>query len=196
MLRIGSAPSPTLHAINATLHREPIASLAHAYFWCLFLVFWTPIAIVALQVRALFRVLFWLATGSRKGGCDPENPKQRCELAVVITGCDGGIGKELAMWAADAGYVVFAGCLEKHKSWEGLLPDGLFPMQMDVTKDDQVAAAVKTVEAWLKSQNNEAKDESKQKRVLHALVNNAGVGTGGLVDWADLSDFQFCIDGN
>lgn len=114
---------------------------------------------------------------------------------MVITGCDGGIGKEMALWAADAGYVVFAGCLEKQKCWEGLLPDRLFPMQMDVTNDEQVAEAVKTVEAWLKNQKKEAKDEQKKKRVLHALINNAGVGTGGLVDWADLSDFQFCIDG-
>ena len=184
-----------LHAINAALHREPISSLAHAYYWCMFLIFWTPVAIVVLQVRAIVSAIMWLAVGNRKGACDPENPTQKYEMAVVITGCDGGFGKELALWAVDAGYVVFAGCLQKQTSWQGLLPDGLIPLQMDVTKDDQVADAVKTVEAWLNSENDKTNDEPKKKRVLHALVNNAGVGTGGLVDWADLREFQFCIDG-
>jgi len=186
---IGSPPGPLLQSLNAVLHREPIASLAYACFWCLFLVFWTPIAILALQVRALIHVVFW-ASGRKPGACDPVNPKQKYELGIVVTGCDSGFGKELALWAADAGYIVFAGCLEKKKSWEGLLPEGLIPLQMDVTNADQVASAVEVVQDWLKHECGDGKT-----RVLHSLINNAGVGSGGLVDWADLSAFQFCIDG-
>lgn len=195
MLRAGERPGPALQGINAALHREPVSSLFHAFYWCLVLIVGTPVAIAVLLVRALARVIGWLAFGSSKGACDPKRPDQKSEMAVVITGCDGGFGRELALSAVDAGYVVFAGCLEKQNSWPGLLPDGLIPIQMDVTKDDQVAVAVTTVKAWLNHEEAKANDEPKKKRVLHALINNAGVGTGGLVDWADLSSFQFCIDG-
>jgi len=193
-----SPPGPALQSINAALHREPLASIFHAYFWCLFLLCWTPVAIVALQVRAAIRLLFWFlaAAGGHRGRaawCDPNRSQQEYEMAVVITGCDCGFGKELALWAADAGYIVFAGCREKNSSLEGLVPDRLITLQMDVTSDEQVAGAVKAVEAWLKGSGTQY--EKKKRRVLHALINNAGVGTGGLVDWARLSDFQFCIDG-
>ena len=196
MLRAGERPGRALQRMNAALHCEPVASLFHAFYWCVVLIVGTPVAIAVLSVRALVRVIGWFVVGNRKGACDPNHPEQTSEMALVITGCDGGFGRELALAAVDAGYVVFAGCLQKHKSWPGLLPDGLIPIQMDVTNDDQVSAAVETVKAWLTNkERNNANGVPKKKRVLHALINNAGVGTGGLVDWADLADFQFCIDG-
>ena len=160
-----SPPGPALQSINAALHREPLASIFHAYFWCLFLVCWTPVAIIALQVRAAIRLVFWLlaaAAGGHRGRaawCDPHRSNQQYDMAVVITGCDCGFGKELALWAAAAGYIVFAGCREKNSSWEGILPDRLIPLQMDVTSDEQVAGAVVAVEAWLKGSGTELREK-------------------------------------
>jgi NAD(P)-dependent dehydrogenase (short-subunit alcohol dehydrogenase family) len=47
---------------------------------------------------------------------------------------------------------------------------------MDVTLDDQVQAAASRVNQWL----------GKGGNYLHAVVNNAGIGHGGLVDWLDM----------
>ena len=39
------------------------------------------------------------------------------------------------------------------------------------------------------------KSNRKARRYLHAIVNNAGVGKLGYVDWVSLSDYQFCMGG-
>ena len=211
-----SPPGPVLQHINAALHREPAATLAYGFYWSLVLAVGTPLAILFLLLRTLFRLLhllFWYnirlwpsTVHASSSACDPTTAGgSEYEMAVVITGCDSGFGKELALWAADAGYTVFAGCLEK-SSWEGAgWPDRILPVPMDVTSDAQVNAAVVTVEAWLRNQSRGSDDAENtgastntnitKKRVLHALINNAGVGTGGLVDWADLSDFKLCTEG-
>ena len=118
---------------------------------------------------------------------DPKNDGE--ELAVIITGCDSGFGQKLAFALAQKGYVVFAGCLSPGatKQFEG--ESRIISMIMDVTKDDQVQAAANTVNKWL------VVGDGKTKRYLHACVNNAGIGHGGLVDWLDLTTFQQDMDG-
>jgi NAD(P)-dependent dehydrogenase (short-subunit alcohol dehydrogenase family) len=127
-------------------------------------------------------------------------------LAVVITGCDTGIGRELAWRAADRGYIVFAGCLDPTVSWNKsdatMLTKGtIFPLPMDVTKDDQVQTVVAKVTAWLQEEAtpttppNPTTTRTPPKRILHAVINNAGVGVGGLVDWTEMATFQYCLDG-
>jgi NAD(P)-dependent dehydrogenase (short-subunit alcohol dehydrogenase family) len=127
-------------------------------------------------------------------------------MAVVITGCDGGFGKELAIWACEAGYTVFAGCLDAQKCKDlADLPgsERLMVVQMDVTSDEQVKKVVKTVEEWLQHRptNDASQLESECqrgiKRVLHALVNNAGVGRGGYIDWTKgLTMEKTCMEVN
>ena len=203
MLRMeASPPGPALQKINAALHREPVATIAYGCFWCVALIVGTPTAITVLLIRMLYRL------GSRRlqqrrrphdndrTACDPAAAAARYEMAVVITGCDSGFGREFALSAADAGYTVFAGCLQPGQSWEGLIPDRIIPVAMDVTSDNQVQDVVAKVQAWLNDDDGANKKGSvEKKRVMHALINNAGVGTGGFVDWTELSDFQFCIDG-
>ena len=46
---------------------------------------------------------------------------------------------------------------------------------MDVTSDAQVAAAAEAVQGWT--------DLRPSRRRLLCVVNNAGVGTGGYVEW-------------
>lgn len=58
-----------------------------------------------------------------------------------------------------------------------------------MTSDDDTAAAASIVEVWLKDPT------AKSPRCLHAVVNNAGIGIGGLVDWTDVSVYQKVMDG-
>ena len=196
-------PGPAVQAINAALHREPIATIAYACIWCSTLLVGTPIAIVVLILRAVFRLLAlygWTKNNSTTAYDPKANPPTvDCEMAVVITGCDSGFGQELALAAADAGYTVFAGCLNASQSFTGALPHRIIPMAMDVTSDVQVNATVEIVQAWIDHKESGTSDPvdaaSKQKRVLHAVINNAGVGTFGLVDGSDISDYQHCMEG-
>ena len=59
---------------------------------------------------------------------------------------------------------------------------------MDVTKQDEVLAVSKLVDNWLKESS---------ERTLHALVNNAGVGHCGLIDWIsdDLAAYKIDMEG-
>ena len=183
-------PPRWLHAVNGWLHQEPIATLASGVYWTGVLVFGMPLSLVVLWIQTLWSVLRWM-TGStyrQSRGCHPAK-RPELDLAVVITGCDSGFGHELALAAADAGYTVFAGCLNAQKVFAGATtPRGIIPLQMDVTRADQVFAVVETVVTWLQ-------EKSDQQRALHALVNNAGIGSFGLIDWVKLADFQANMDG-
>ena len=78
-----------------------------------------------------------------RGHVDPRNK------SVMITGCDTGFGHALAKRLDSLGFIVFAGCLNsKGLGAENLRTEAsskLVIIQMDVTKDDDVLAAVETV---------------------------------------------------
>ena len=96
----------------------------------------------------------------------------------------------MALWAAsEAGFVVFAGCLEEEslKTFTDLFPN-LFPVKLDVTKDEDVELVAGKVAEWLK-------EDVGQKRAFHALVNNAGVGVLGEVDWMHMDGYRKCMEG-
>ena len=93
--------------------------------------------------------------------------KARVAGGVFVTGCDSGMGKEVAEAAAAAGFSpVFAGCFTKEgqrrSSWSH---PAIHPVALDVTSDESVAQAVKTVRATLK------KDGGK----LIGLIQCAGI---------------------
>jgi NAD(P)-dependent dehydrogenase (short-subunit alcohol dehydrogenase family) len=112
-------------------------------------------------------------------------------MAVVVTGCDTGFGTEIAFWAAQAGFHVFAGCLLKESFGQFENCPAIKPIQMNVCNDNDVQEVVKQVVTWL-----DGGGEKKKQRVLHALINNAGIGDGGLIDWLDISVFQRNMDVN
>ena len=185
---VASPPGPFAQKINAWLHREPIATIAHGIYWTIFLTVAAPVAVVYLQIETAIKLI--LLFFRDREFCKPDRFKDQ-ELAVVITGCDSGFGKEIALWAADAGFCVFAGCLDEG-SFDQLDMPNIVPMKMDVTSDKEVEAVAKKVSEWL-TEGDEGL--SARKRSLHALINNAGVGIGGEVDWLKLSEFQMSIDG-
>jgi NAD(P)-dependent dehydrogenase (short-subunit alcohol dehydrogenase family) len=106
-------------------------------------------------------------------------------LAVVVTGCDSGIGHEVAVHAgrlasrrrgedgdekedgadAEVAVTVFAGCLLESSvrgdRFRGL-PHNVRPLLMDVTRDDHVRDAVEAVERWLRNEEEEEEGEKEQ----------------------------------
>jgi hypothetical protein len=182
-------PSPLAHNINAQLHKDAISPIVHAFFWTLVFQLLTPFAVLGLWTRAIVQLVFMKRGGDNEYAPSSSDNKKE-QLAVFITGCDSGFGKETAIWAATAGYVVFAGCLFQ-ESFDHFKhgPGTILPIQIDVTNNDSVAAAFRIVENLINDTSG------NQKRVFHALINNAGIGRQGLVDWLDLADFQKVMDG-
>jgi len=108
--------------------------------------------------------------------------------AVLVTGCDTGFGFALAQHLHELGFFVFAGCLMKDKGGDGvkkLDAEGkstgrLVTVQLDVTNDAQVKAAVQTVKDTLPS----------NIKGLWAVVNNAGYSTFGEMEWVPMQTYE------
>lgn len=64
------------------------------------------------------------------------------------------IGKELVLWAAEAGYVAFAGCPKKDSFEQFDIKEGsrIIPIVLDATCDQDVAQAAAKVSEWINSE--------------------------------------------
>jgi NAD(P)-dependent dehydrogenase (short-subunit alcohol dehydrogenase family) len=103
---------------------------------------------------------------------------------VLITGASTGIGEATALRLQKAGFRVFAG-VRKPEDGERLAAAGVTVVQpLDVSKDDDIAAAVRTVE------------EALGGAPLSGIVNNAGIGIGGPLEALPLDDFRRTIEVN
>lgn len=104
---------------------------------------------------------------------------------VVITGASTGIGRSTAEYLAAKGWQVFAG-VRKEKDGAALTGanDRIKPILLDVTKPDQVDAAVETVRAALGGQK------------LTGLINNAGIANMGPLAVQPLDQFKAHFDVN
>jgi NAD(P)-dependent dehydrogenase (short-subunit alcohol dehydrogenase family) len=106
-------------------------------------------------------------------------PEQK---AVLITGANSGLGRVMAETLAASGYFVYAGA-RKDKDLEELSAiDNIQGVRLDVNKQDQIDAAVKTV--------------SEAGRGLYALVNNAGVAVVQPLIEIEEEDFDFQMNVN
>ena len=104
--------------------------------------------------------------------------------AVVITGASTGIGEATALQLQKAGFHVFAGA-RKPEDRDRLRAAGVTVIRpLDVTKAEDVEAAVKKVE------------EALSGAPLRGIVNNAGIGIGGPLEALDLDDFRRTIEVN
>jgi NAD(P)-dependent dehydrogenase (short-subunit alcohol dehydrogenase family) len=106
---------------------------------------------------------------------------------VVITGASTGIGEATALKLDAAGFRVFAG-VRKPEDGDRLTKKASDRLRVihpfDVTDTDQIAAALRTVEAEL---NGEP---------LRGIVNNAGIGSGGPLEAIDLDEFRKSLEVN
>ncbi len=191
----GRPPAPILQEANVWAHREPYDSVIYCMYWFFVLGFGAPlVAMFLLPLMLLFETAQRNLTTNRQVKArqvtQDSGVPGTTQLAVVITGCDSGIGKELALCLASEGFVVFAGCLKRDSfdHFKGTGTSSIHPVILDVTCDDQVKAFQATVQEWLSD------GTVKEKRHLHALVNNAGVGAAGYFDWLELSDYEYCMN--
>jgi NAD(P)-dependent dehydrogenase (short-subunit alcohol dehydrogenase family) len=104
------------------------------------------------------------------------------QKAVLITGASSGLGRAMAEMLAANGYFVYAGA-RKDKDLEELSAiENIQGVRLDVNKQDQIDAAVKTI--------------SDAGRGLYGLVNNAGVVVIQPLIEIEEQDFDFQMNVN
>lgn len=110
---------------------------------------------------------------------ESEEPVQK---AILITGATTGIGRSMAELMASKGHFVYAGA-RKDKDMEELNAiDNIQAVRLDVTDQEQIDAAVKTI--------------TEAGRGLYGLINNAGVGVIYPLIEVPESEFDFQMDVN
>ena len=100
--------------------------------------------------------------------------------SILVTGASTGIGLACALQMDRLGYQVFAG-IRRREDALGLGSNGsarLETIMLDVTEPDSIAAAVEHISA----KTGEAG--------LAGLVNNAGIGVGGPIEYLPLEELQ------
>ena len=104
---------------------------------------------------------------------------------VLITGASSGIGEATALYLAERGYLVFAG-VRKETDGERLAASrpSITPVILDVTAQDEIDHAARTI------------DGAVGDRGLAGLVNNAGIGRGGPLEYIELDEWRSQFDVN
>lgn len=108
------------------------------------------------------------------------------QQSVVITGASTGIGKACALQMDRAGWRVFAG-VRKEADGAALRAEAserLTPVFVDVTDGASIAAMAAEVKAAVGEEG------------LHGLVNNAGMATGGVLEFVDLAELRRVLEVN
>jgi NAD(P)-dependent dehydrogenase (short-subunit alcohol dehydrogenase family) len=124
-----------------------------------------------MRIAAIALVLLPLAVPLARA----EAPAAAAQKAILVTGASSGIGRKVTQRLAADGYFVYAGA-RKDADIEALNAiRNVQALRLDVTKPDEIAAAVATV--------------TQGGRGLWGLVNNAGVAVAG--PFSDLKDEDF-----
>lgn len=105
-------------------------------------------------------------------------PSERCNKVVVITGCDSGFGLLTAEALHNQGFVVVAACLTA-QGCANLQNKVALVVQTDVTNADSIANLRAQVDNLM---------AAHPTYKFWALINNAGIGSGGNVDWLPMSE--------
>ena len=108
------------------------------------------------------------------------------QRSVVITGASTGIGKACARWMDRAGWRVFAG-VRKEADGAALRAEAserLTPVLVDVTDTASIAAMAALV------------TQAVGEAGLDGLVNNAGMATGGVLEFVELDELRRVLEVN
>lgn len=125
------------------------------------------------MIRALTVFLFMSIALTGQSLADTRTDQK----AVLITGASSGLGRVMAETLAANGYFVYAGA-RKDKDLEELNAiENIQGVRLDVNKQDQIDAAVKTI--------------TKAGRGLYGLINNAGVVVAQPLIEIEEQDFYF-----
>jgi 11-cis-retinol dehydrogenase len=103
---------------------------------------------------------------------------------VLISGCDTGFGHGLALELDKQGFNVLAGIYNPNNkdSLTELLSPRATVFKLDITRQEDIDAAFEMISAKTKT--------------VHALVNNAGVGACGFIDWVTVESIRKVMDVN
>jgi NAD(P)-dependent dehydrogenase (short-subunit alcohol dehydrogenase family) len=103
---------------------------------------------------------------------------------VLITGCDSGFGYSLAIELDNRGFHVLAGVynVNNKQTLTDRLSSRATVFILDITNQQDIDAAFVLVKSKTSS--------------LHGLVNNAGIGDGGLIDWTSLACIRQVMEVN
>lgn len=104
------------------------------------------------------------------------------QKAVLVTGATSGIGLKITEELSAKGYFVYAGARKQADIDRLNAMDNVKSIKLDVTKWDQINAAVKTVE--------------KEGRGLYGLVNNAGVAIFAPLIEVEEEELDYIFDVN
>lgn len=104
------------------------------------------------------------------------------QKAVLVTGASSGLGRVMAEMMAAKGYFVYAGARKDSDMAELNAIENIQAVRLDVNRQDQIDAAVKTVR--------------EAGRGLYGLVNNAGVVVVSPLIDIDDEDFHFQMNVN
>lgn len=131
-----------------------------------------------IMTRAVTALCLMALALSAQAGHHGDEPQK----AILITGASSGIGRHATEALAAEGYFVYAGA-RKQKDLDALnaIPN-VQAVRLDVTVQDDVDAAVKTVR--------------EAGRGLYGLVNNAGVAAGGPLIEIDEDSVRWLFDVN
>ena len=99
------------------------------------------------------------------------------QKAVLVTGASSGLGRSMTELMASNGYFVYAGARKDKDMQELNAIENVQAVRLDVTKQDEIDAAVKTI--------------TDAGRGLYGLVNNAGVVVLSPLIEIDEEDFDF-----
>jgi NAD(P)-dependent dehydrogenase (short-subunit alcohol dehydrogenase family) len=104
------------------------------------------------------------------------------QKAVLVTGASSGLGRNMTEMMAANGYFVYAGARKDRDIAELNAIENVQAVRLDVTKQDEIDAAVKTI--------------ADGGRGLYGLVNNAGVLVLSSLNDIDEQEFDWQMDVN
>lgn len=110
------------------------------------------------------------------------------DQAVLVTGASSGIGYDIAQSLVAAGYIVFAG-YRKEEDKPSLEAIGTTPVKIDITNFQDVQQASELVVKMLN-------DSHFKANTLRAIVNNAGISSGGPCETLSVKDYKHHFDVN
>ncbi|XP_059139305.1 17-beta-hydroxysteroid dehydrogenase type 6-like [Physella acuta] len=140
--------------------------------------FWSLLALLIIIIS--YYILDWIIRSMRIGKAN--------EKYILITGCDSGFGRALAIHLDSVGFHVFAGCLTENgaKFLSEKCSSNVATFLLDVTDAESIQHALHFVKLRL-----------PQEKGLWGLVNNAGVvGTLGAIELYSAQDYKQVINVN
>ncbi|CAF2633650.1 unnamed protein product [Rotaria sp. Silwood2] len=107
-----------------------------------------------------------------------------CGKYVLISGCDSGFGYQLAIELDKDGFNVLAGVYNptNQDSLSHQLSSRATVFSLDITKQEDIDKVFTLVQS--------------KTNVLHALVNNAGIGKTGFIDWMSMEFLRNIMEVN